>query len=351
MILPPSGSCQQILLSPVSPAIYRVATAGLGNVTLASASWTTCSPPSSGNGSTAQFMVRLLDDTGHSQYLATCRRADVAGIDTTGQPYVWIDAVEHAHPDGAADAAGRGGISGFARRARLGQPRADRPLGDHVDDPRRPRAGAVRERPGEHRPGHGQVDPNKYDLVRSYVDAKPATSSRRRPRSWPSTRSTSTSPSPSTIGHTTGTPDAQPRHLRLRRRADNASLGRRRVDVTAAGHRRPSRQGPQRIRSVRARDRDPRGAARSHRATSRCRPYSHRGVHVPLLHARRAAAPAATPATSAVGARPHPHDRGRPPQQLRGVTSTDDHAPHSLAKRRCARAAATRRARRCSSCR
>ena len=79
-VLPPAGNCQQILLSPVSPAIYRVATAGLANIPLASAELNNAFAPVVGNGATAQFMVRLLDDTGHSQYLATCQQADVAGI-------------------------------------------------------------------------------------------------------------------------------------------------------------------------------------------------------------------------------------------------------------------------------
>ncbi len=168
MILPATGNCQQILLSPVSPAIYRVATAGVGTAAGAQ-QLNNVFAPVVGNGTTAQFMVRLLDDTGHTQYLATCARADVAGI-TNGQPYLWIDSADTQILT-ASQTSGRGGVSGYAAGKAwvnpvqlvrweitttalevLNQPQLASALGNVVQT--------------------GEIDPNKYDLIRSYVNAK-----------------------------------------------------------------------------------------------------------------------------------------------------------------------------------
>jgi len=167
MILPPVGNCQQILLSPVSPAIYRVATAGV-TTAAGGQQLNNVFAPVVGNGATGQFMVRLLDDTGHTQYLATCKQANVAGV-TSGQPYVWIDSADTKILM-ASDTQGQGGISGYAAgkawvnpvqlvrweitstaQETLYQPQLAAALGNVVQT--------------------GEVDPNKYDLMRSYVDA------------------------------------------------------------------------------------------------------------------------------------------------------------------------------------
>jgi type II secretory pathway pseudopilin PulG len=169
MILPANGNCQQILLSPVSPAIYRVATAGLTSP-MASQELDNVFAPVTGNGTTAQFMVRLLDDTGHTQYLATCARADVAGITAAGQPFLWIDSADTQILT-ATDTAGQGGVSGYAAgkawvnpvqlvrweitstaQEALHQPQFSAGLGNVVQS--------------------GQLDTNKYDLMRSYLDVK-----------------------------------------------------------------------------------------------------------------------------------------------------------------------------------
>jgi prepilin-type N-terminal cleavage/methylation domain-containing protein len=168
MILPATGNCQQILLSPVSPAIYRVATAGVGT-SAGAQQLNNVFAPVVGNGATAQFMVRLLDDTGHTQYLATCPQANVAGI-TNGQPYLWIDSADTQILK-ASDTAGQGGISGYAAgkawvnpvqlvrweitstaQEAINQPQLAAALGNVVQT--------------------GELDPNKYDLMRSYVDVK-----------------------------------------------------------------------------------------------------------------------------------------------------------------------------------
>lgn len=171
MIMPPVGNCQQILLSPVSPAIYRVATAGLSSA-LAGQELDNVFAPVAGNGTTAQFMVRLLDDTGHTQYLATCARPDVAGI-LNGQPFLWIDSSDTQILT-AAQTQGLGGVSGYAagkawvnpvqlvrweltstKQESLDQAQFSTGLGNVVQGT--------------------QIDTNKLDLMRSYVDAWGAT--------------------------------------------------------------------------------------------------------------------------------------------------------------------------------
>jgi prepilin-type N-terminal cleavage/methylation domain-containing protein len=169
MILPPSGSCQEIDLSPVSPAIYRIATSGIGTAN-GSQELDNIFAPVAGGGATAQFMVRLLDDTGHTQYLATCPQDPVAGFKNGTQPYVMIDSADTAILT-ASQTQGQGGISGYAAgkawvnpvqivrweitsttQEATSQPQFSAGLGNVVQT--------------------GEVDPNKYDLMRSYVDAK-----------------------------------------------------------------------------------------------------------------------------------------------------------------------------------
>ncbi len=165
-ILPATGGCQQILLSTTSPALYRVLTAGLGGAQ-ASQELANVFAPVTGNGATAQFMARLVDDTGHTQYLATCARADVAGV-SNGQPFVWIDSTDTPILT-AAQTKGLGGISGYASgkawinpvqlvrweitstaKEATSQPQFSAGIGSIVSS--------------------GQTDPNKYDLMRSFVD-------------------------------------------------------------------------------------------------------------------------------------------------------------------------------------
>ena len=167
-IMPAAGACQQIMLSAVSPAVWRVATAGVGNLPLASAQLNNVFAPVVGNGSTAQFMVRLLDDTGHSQYLATCQQANVAGVDNSGQPFVWIDAT--TTPILVAQAGSIGGISGIAAGHAWVNP---------VQLVRWEITSTTQEAATQKQFVNGlgnivqgtEVDLNKYDLMRSYVDA------------------------------------------------------------------------------------------------------------------------------------------------------------------------------------
>jgi Tfp pilus assembly protein PilW len=168
MILPPSGNCQEILLSPVSPAIYRIATSGIGTAN-GSQELDNVFAPVAGGGATGQFLVRLLDDTGHTQYLATCPQDPVAGI-TSGQPFLWIDSADTAILT-ASQTAGQGGISGYA---------AGKAWVNPVQIVRWEITSTTQEATNQQQFSSGlgnvvqtgEVDPYKYDLMRSYVDAK-----------------------------------------------------------------------------------------------------------------------------------------------------------------------------------
>ncbi len=166
MIMPPTGACQKILLSPVSPAIYRVMTAGVATAS-GGQELNNIFAPVIGNGNTAQFMVRLLDDTGHTQYLATCATASVAGFDGTN-PYVMIDSTDTPILT-AAQSKGLGGISGFAagkawiNPVQLVRWEITSAPTEALNQPQLAALGNVVQT--------GEVDTNKYDLMRSYVDA------------------------------------------------------------------------------------------------------------------------------------------------------------------------------------
>ena len=177
LINPPSGTCQEIDLSPVSPAIYRVMTEGITSPLASGCSGPgTCGQlenvfaPVTGGGGSAQFMVRLLDDTGHTQYLATCPTGPITGfrgVGTSAYPYVMIDSVNTPILT-AVDTQGRGGVSGLsAGKAWINPVQIVRweltsaPL-EAVSQPQFAAISNIVQ--------SGQIDPNKYDLMRSYVD-------------------------------------------------------------------------------------------------------------------------------------------------------------------------------------
>jgi type II secretory pathway pseudopilin PulG len=175
MIIPPSGSCQQILLSPVSPAIYRVAAAGIATPA-GSQALNNVFAPSPDGGTLHQYMVRLLDDTGHTQYLATCLTppgGQVAGI-TGGQPYVWIDSTDTPIQT-AQSTKGVGGVSGYA---------AGRAWVNPIQWVRWEITSTTQEQTAMQQFSNGlggtlastTVDTNKYDLIRSYADVAGAAS-------------------------------------------------------------------------------------------------------------------------------------------------------------------------------
>ncbi len=177
MINPPTGTCQEIDLSPVSPAIYRVMTEGITSPLASGCSGPgTCGQlenvfaPVTGGGGSAQFMVRLLDDTGHTQYLATCPTGPITGFRGTGTaayPYVMIDSVNTPILT-AVDTQGRGGVSGLAAGKAWINPvqivrwELTSAASEALSQPQFAAISNIVQ--------SGQIDPNKYDLMRSYVD-------------------------------------------------------------------------------------------------------------------------------------------------------------------------------------
>ncbi len=99
------GACggQRILLNPQSPSMYRILglDGGSGPTEL-----NNIFQPAAG----VQFMVRLVDKTGHTQFLAACAGAPT-GIGAGGQPFVDVDPLT---PVLLAQQTGTvGGLSGY----------------------------------------------------------------------------------------------------------------------------------------------------------------------------------------------------------------------------------------------
>jgi type II secretory pathway pseudopilin PulG len=169
MIMPPNGNCQQIMLSAMSASIYRVATAGIGTPNGAQQLSNVFAPMSTG-GSANQFMVRLLDNQGCSQYLATCpAMAQPAGFNN-GQPYVWIDAVNTPILTAQTGVQTTCSLSGYAAGTAWVNPVQIvrwEIMSTTDEQTRAPQyvagLGSILT--------NGNVDPLKYDLVRSFVDA------------------------------------------------------------------------------------------------------------------------------------------------------------------------------------
>jgi Tfp pilus assembly protein PilW len=162
----PLTGCVQILLSPTSPAMYRLLAPGGG---------------SSGAGAagelqaafqpdlTKQFLVRLVDDSGRSQFLATCNGATqtATGINGSGFPYVMVDA--NATPIQTANATGTvSALSGYAAGRAWINPvqvvRWEITAANATTDPE-PQQYVLASEAND-----GGIDPNKYDLVRTVLD-------------------------------------------------------------------------------------------------------------------------------------------------------------------------------------
>jgi hypothetical protein len=117
---------------------------------------------------TTQFIVRLVDDSGRYQFLATCAEVNAAGFDTSsGLPYVDVDAVNT--PVLTSQQTGTiGGVSGYA---------SGRAFVNAVQVVRWEITTTANEQSSQAQYANalgslstGGVDANKYDLVRSYVD-------------------------------------------------------------------------------------------------------------------------------------------------------------------------------------
>jgi len=168
------GSCTRILLSATSPAIFRILSnntsdAGAANAS-ADAEMRNLFQPVSAAAST-QFIVRIVDDTGRSQFLATCpgqTNASGLGGGPPLAPFVLVDGT----PLTAATTQGMSGLTGNAagrawvnpvqvvRWEVIGPSGAD---GQPAQD-----VAALNNVWTE----AGGTEPAKYDLMRSYIDAK-----------------------------------------------------------------------------------------------------------------------------------------------------------------------------------
>jgi prepilin-type N-terminal cleavage/methylation domain-containing protein len=192
----PVGNCTQILLSPTSPAMYRVFASGLA----APQTMHDIFQPIP-DGDKNQFIVRLVDDTGHAQYLVTCGNgwdgstggdAGISGIVGGGggsdggtinvanaQPYLWVNTqltqivTSSSRGSSGAGIAGVGGVSGYAAGVAWVNPvqvvqwEITSPSGTPADpEPAQDQAILAGTPLAPTTP-----DPTKFDLMRSYVDA------------------------------------------------------------------------------------------------------------------------------------------------------------------------------------
>jgi type II secretory pathway pseudopilin PulG len=162
VIQPAGGGCQRIYLDPQSPSMFRIlglGTAGaqeLNNI---------FQPTAAGVG--GQFIVRLVDKTGHSQFLATCQTAPT-GIDGGGtQPWIAVDPLT---PVLGAQATGTvGGLNGYGSGSLVNPVQIVRwELMPGSNEPAQYKGSPLSGQPLT----PTVVDPTKYDLVRSYVDAQ-----------------------------------------------------------------------------------------------------------------------------------------------------------------------------------
>jgi type II secretory pathway pseudopilin PulG len=159
----PGGNCTRLTISPVSPALYRVvsqASAQPGQ-DLANAF-----QPVSGK----TFIVRLVDETGSAQYLETCTsETTVAGFDGSGLPYVDVDnATPILSPKATQTKCGVGVISSghvFVNPVQIVRWEIVQASVAEATN-----AAQYSKALGNQSTAPTTVDPNKYDLIRSYAD-------------------------------------------------------------------------------------------------------------------------------------------------------------------------------------
>ncbi|HEY1693515.1 MAG TPA: prepilin-type N-terminal cleavage/methylation domain-containing protein [Polyangiaceae bacterium] len=168
MIMPAGSNCTQILLSSLSPAIYRMSPTGLGTPA-ASAELRNAFQPVPATLAT-QFIVRLVDTTGHVQYLATCPNATAAGFTGT-QPYLSVD-TSSTPIQTSAQTKTQGGASGYCVGCLVNPVQIVRwevTSSTQEASNQAQYAAALDQQPTTF--GSATVDPAKYDLMRTYVDA------------------------------------------------------------------------------------------------------------------------------------------------------------------------------------
>jgi len=169
MIVPSTSNCTQILLSSASSAMYRIAAAGMGTPAAQQELRNAFQPvPAT---MTNQFMVRLVDTTGHTQYLATCPGANAAGFTGT-QPWVSISTAD-TPIQYASQTQTQGGVTGYCVGCIVNPVQIVR---WEITTSAKEQSFQTQYAVGlDSLPANASttptLDPNKYDLMRTYVDA------------------------------------------------------------------------------------------------------------------------------------------------------------------------------------
>jgi hypothetical protein len=165
MIVPSTGTCTQILLSSASSAMYRIAATGMGTTAAQQELRNAFQPVPA--AMTTQFMVRLVDTTGHTQYLATCPGANAAGFTGT-QPWVSID-TSNTPIQYASQTQTQGGVTGYCVGCIVNPVQIVR---WEITTATKELTSQTQYATGlDNLPTTAALDPNKYDLMRTYVDA------------------------------------------------------------------------------------------------------------------------------------------------------------------------------------
>jgi type II secretory pathway pseudopilin PulG len=160
-----NGVCNlRLNLSGTSPALYRIGAIGAGGAVNGAALRNIFVPVANN-----RFMVRLVDDTGRSQYLATCNEAVPANVVAGVPPAAYVDIDPTIAPVLAPkDTGNHGGVNPIpGGRAWINPVQIVRwEITDTGHEPAQYASALGRKSLGD-----GGMDSTKYDLVRSYVDA------------------------------------------------------------------------------------------------------------------------------------------------------------------------------------
>ena len=158
---PPAGACQTVWLSTDSPPIYAImATGASAAKNFQNAFQPVLSPPSGGGAPPPnyQYLARISDDTGHFQYVVTCPVATGGMVTTPPSPFISISITT---PILTTQQTGTTGGAGGLGVGRLTINPVQVVRWEITNAPPAALSGAL----------NAGGDPNKYDLVRSFVDA------------------------------------------------------------------------------------------------------------------------------------------------------------------------------------
>jgi prepilin-type N-terminal cleavage/methylation domain-containing protein len=156
------GNCAWLMLSATSPALFRINAVG-----------PTGNPAELNNvfqpDGASQFIVRILDDTGRSQYLPTCPGAGAATGFQGNSPYVAVSVNPPLQILAPANTNGLGGITTTpGGRAWVNPVHIVRwEITNAANEPAQYKNALANQSLGGADAG---VDPNKYDLIRSYIN-------------------------------------------------------------------------------------------------------------------------------------------------------------------------------------